>query len=63
MLKHSKLVSLGLLAMSTLVSYFRGGSGSTSIENGFNKLGCYIKQDWKGMPGTNTLAYCATQKL
>jgi hypothetical protein len=26
---------------------------------GTDKLECYITIDWKGLPGTNTLAYCA----
>ncbi len=29
------------------------------IQNDPNKLECYIKQGWKGLSGTNSLAYWA----
>jgi hypothetical protein len=29
----------------------------SKLMNGSNKLECYIPLGWKGLPGTNTLAY------
>jgi len=31
--------------------------------NGPNKLECYITLSWKGLPGTNSLAYWANREL
>ncbi len=33
------------------------------IMNWANKLECYIAQGWKGLIGTNTLAYCPIHNL
>ncbi len=43
-------------------SIFLGGAFTihkTYFKNGPNKLECYIATGWKGLPGTNTLAYYA----
>jgi hypothetical protein len=34
-------------------------SETVLTKNGPNKLECYIALDRKGLPGTNTLAFCA----
>jgi hypothetical protein len=32
---------------------------SSHVTNGHNKLVCYVKMGWKGLPWPNTLAYWA----
>ncbi len=68
---ENKLERSSLLNFLVVVLYFsinfrgriRNTSFSSSPTNRPNKLECYIKQGWKGLPATNTLFYWSKSKV
>ncbi len=68
---ENKLERSSLLNFLDVVLYFsinfrgriRNTSFSSSPTNRPNKLECYIKHGWKGLPVTNTLSYWSNSKV